>query len=620
MYALLATLIASVAIVPLLLHWLSPYFIQDFRYFIIVVRKSFEVKSYARSVPYYSVLDRFLDMVNKHPDKPYIIFEHKTYTYRDVDKQSNKVARVLMEHVGVKRDDVVALFLSNEPAFIWFWLGSVKLGCAAAFLNYNIRAKSLLHCFACCGAKVLIVGSEFKSTVEEVLSELREQNVTVYFIDDGSIMPGCINLSGKINQASDEPIPQSQRKDITSKSTAVYIYTSGTTGLPKAAIINHARLWLGACVLGSIGVNSKDVVYVNLPMYHSAGFMLGFNGATAEGATVILRRKFSASQFWDDCRKYNVTVIQYIGEVLRYLCNVPKKDNDRDHMVRLAIGNGARPEVWKEFLNRFGKIVVREFYGATEGNIGFVNYTNKIGAVGRQFFLHKLAASYAIIKYDSEKEEPIRNSQGLCIPAARGEPGLLVCKISSMSPFSGYVKNEKQTEKKKLKNVFRKGDLYFNSGDLLKVDKDNFIYFNDRLGETFRWKGENVATTEVSDILSMVDCFEEANAYGVSVPGNEGRIGMAAIKLREGKEFESNKVCKHVMSHLPGYARPRFLRIQNSLEITGTFKQMKGKLVKEGFNPATIQDPLYFLDESTKNYVPITQEIYNSILSKEMKL
>ncbi|KAG2470483.1 S27A2 synthetase, partial [Polypterus senegalus] len=567
MYALLATLVASVAIVPLLLHWLSPYFIQDLRYFITIVRKSFELKAYARRVPYYSVLDRFLDMVNKHPDKPHIIFEHKTYTYRDMDKQSNKVARVLKEHVGVKRDDVVALFLSNEPAFIWFWLGSAKLGCAAAFLNYNIRAKSLLHCFACCGAKVLIVGSEFKSPVEEVLPELREQNVTVCFIDDGSIMPGCVNLSGEINQASDEPIPQSQRNDITSKSIAAFIYTSGTTGLPKAAIINHERLWLGACILGTIGFNSKDVIYVNLPLYHSAGFTLGFNGATAEGGTVVLRRKFSASQFWDDCRKYNVTIIQYIGEVLRYLCNVPKKDNDRDHMVRLAIGNGARPEVWKEFLNRFGKMVVTEFYGATEG-----------------------------------------------------QPGLLVCKISNVTPFSGYVKNEQQTEKKKLRNVFRKGDLYFNSGDLLKVDKDNFIYFQDRLGETFRWKGENVATTEVSDILSMVDCFEEANAYGVSVPGNEGRIGMAAVKLKEGKEFESNKVCKHVMSHLPGYARPRFLRIQNSLEITGTFKQMKCKLVQEGFNPATIQDPLYFLDESTENYVPITQDIYNSILSKEMKL
>ncbi|XP_041082676.1 very long-chain acyl-CoA synthetase-like [Polyodon spathula] len=617
---ILFTLLASVAILPLLLCSFFPYFVQDVLYIVKCIGRGIRIRGYAKKKPCYSTLEKFLEVVQKQPDKPFIVFENKTYSYLDADKQSSKFARALQKHAGLKEGDTVALFLGNEPAFIWTWLGLAKLGCAAAFLNYNIRSKSLLHCFFCCGAHVLIAAPELKGAVEDVLPSLQEQKVSVFILSEESTTPGIESLNDKIHQASDQPLPQSLRSNVTMKSIAVYIYTSGTTGLPKAAVITQERLWAGASVFRVNAVLSQDVVYINLPLYHSAGFMLGLMGSIDMGTTVVLRRKFSASQFWDDCRKHNVTVIQYIGEVLRYLCNVPKQDSDRDHKVRIAIGNGVRVEVWKEFLNRFGDIQIHEFYAATEGNVGFLNYVGKIGAVGRANYFYKKLFPFVLIQYDTEREEPVRDSRGLCIPAPKGETGLLVTKITKMSPFVGYARNQQQTDKKKLRDVFEKGDLYFNSGDLLMVDQDNFVYFKDRIGDTFRWKGENVATTEVADILNMIDCIEEANVFGVKVPDHEGRIGMAAVKLEEAKQLECDKVYSHVVSYLPSYARPRFLRIQNSLEVTGTFKQMKVKLAEEGFDPAVVQDPLYFLDENEKTYVPMTQEIYNSIISKHVKL
>lgn len=315
-----------------------------------------------------------------------------------------------------------------------------------------------------------------------------------------------------------------------------------------------------------------------------------------------------------------MTVIQYIGEVLRYLCNTPQRASDKEHGVRLAVGNGLRSDVWREFLKRFGRIQVREFYASTEGNVGFVNYAGKIGAVGRVSFLHKKLFPYAIIQYDTEHDEPVRNSRGLCVEVPKGQTGLLVSKITEIAPFVGYAQNEQQTEKKRLRDVLKQGDVYFNSGDLLKIDHDNFIYFQDRVGDTFRWKGENVATTEVSDIISMLDFVEEANVYGVRVPGHEGRIGMAAVKVMDRMEFECKKTFDHVCRFLPVYARPRFIRIQSSMDVTATFKQLKLKLVEAGFNPSMTTDPLYFLCEHERTYVSLTPFIYQQILSHSIKL
>ncbi|KAI1904154.1 hypothetical protein AGOR_G00002760 [Albula goreensis] len=615
--------LAALAALLLLLglwRYRLPHLVKYALFLFNTIRARLRLRQYAKRTPFYTVLDCFLDAVKKNPNKPFIVFEGTTYSYSEADKQSNKIARSLWRHTSLREGDTVALFLGNEPFYLLLWLGLAKIGCVAALLNFNVRSKSLLHCFSCCGANVLIVTAELKDAVKEVLPTLREQNVSIFILTGECGTDGMESLIDKIDQASDEPLSSALRSHVTMTSPALYIYTSGTTGLPKAAVVSQQRLWAASFMQAIAGVTAEDVVYICLPLYHTSGFVIGFTGAIERGATVVLKNKFSASQFWDDCRKYSVTVIQYIGETMRYLCNTSKRNNDQDHRVRVAIGNGARADVWRQFLDRFGDIRVTELYGSTEGNISFINYAGKIGAVGCVTFLHRKVFQCALLKYNTARDEPMRDHRGFCVEAAKGETGLLVSRITKTAPFSGYMGNLQQTEKKKLRDVFQKGDVYFNTGDLLRMDQDNFIYFQDRVGDTFRWKGENVATTEVADILTMADCIQEANVYGVEVAGHEGRIGMAAVTLKEGVEFDPISTCSQVMNSLPAYARPRFLRIQDSLETTGTFKQMKMTLVEEGFSPAVVSDPLYFLDEKTKTYIPMTQEIYNSIETKDIKL
>ncbi|XP_016065643.1 PREDICTED: very long-chain acyl-CoA synthetase, partial [Miniopterus natalensis] len=570
--------------------------------------------------PVRTILQLFLEKGRQTPHKPLLLYRDETLTYAQVDRRSNQVARALRDHLGLRQGDCVAIFMGNEPAYVWLWLGLLKLGCAMACLNYNIRGKSLLHSFQCCGAKVLLASPELQAVVEEVLPSLMRDDVSIYYVSRTSNTDGVGTFLDKVDEVSTEPIPESWRSEVMLSTPALYIYTSGTTGLPKAAKISHHRLWNGTGLMSVARIKKDDIIYTTLPLYHSSALLIGVNGCIAAGATLVLRNKFSASQFWDDCRKYNVTVIQYIGELLRYLCNTPQKPNDRDHKVRVALGNGLRGDVWSEFIRRFGDIHIYEFYASTEGNISFVNYTRKIGAVGRINYLQRKVVSYELIKYDVEKGEPVRDGNGYCIKVPKGEVGLLVCKITQLTPFSGYAGGKAQTEKKKLRDVFKKGDVYFNSGDLLMIDQEGFMYFHDRVGDTFRWKGENVATTEVSDVLGLVDFIQEVNVYGVPVPGHEGRIGMASIRMKEGHEFDGKKLFKHIADYLPGYARPRFLRIQDTIEITGTFKHCKVTLMEEGFNPAVIKDALYFLDDKAETYVPMTEDIYNAINAETLKL
>lgn len=604
----------------LVLWFLLPYFWMDVKYFWELLLILARFLSRRRRKPHFFALDRFLEQTAAHPDKPFIVFENERFSFAQTDRRSNQCAQALMAQPGYSPGDTVALFMGNEPSFMFLWLALAKLGSPAALLNHNIRTKSLLHCFSCSRASVLIAAPELRGAVEDVLPSLTQQGVTVLLMTDHCPTLGILSFTEKVNAASDSALPHSLRSHVTFKSPAVYIYTSGTTGLPKAAVVNQTRLLTALAVLSSNGVSSEDVIYLNLPLYHTAGFIIGFIGAIETGSTIVLRRKFSASQFWDDCRKHRVTVVQYIGEVMRYLCSTPKKENDREHNVRLAIGNGVRAEIWREFVSRFGNIQIREFYASTEGNVGFVNYAGKIGAIGRVNFIHSLLFPFVLVKYDTERDEPVRGADGLCVQAPKGETGLLVSKITDIAPFVGYAQNEEQTERKRLRDVLRKGDLYFNSGDLMRIDQDNFIYFQDRVGDTFRWKGENVATTEVSDILTICDCIKEANVYGVQVPGHEGRTGMAAVTVTEDAQFDGRKLYQHVSEYLPSYARPRFIRVQSAVEVTWTFKQMKVKLVEQGFDPGQIQEPLFVLQERQGSYVPLSHEIYSSIISGDMKL
>ncbi|XP_010281649.1 PREDICTED: very long-chain acyl-CoA synthetase-like, partial [Phaethon lepturus] len=469
-------------------------------------------------------------------------------------------------------------------------------------------------------ATLVLASPELQAAVEEVLPALRHDGIRVFYLSSTSPTPGVEALLSSIEAASDEPLPAHHRAGITADSKAIYIYTSGTTGLPKAAVITEMKLMMVANLGRLCGLRPDDVIYTTLPLYHSAGLLIGVGGCFEVGATCVLRAKFSASQFWDDCRRYNVSVIQYVGELMRYLCNTPKRVNDREHGVRLALGNGLRAEVWKEFLRRFGPISIWEFYGATEGNAGFINYTGKIGAVGRANVFLKSFAPFELIKYDVEEDKPVRDERGLCIRVHPGETGLLVIKITKNTPFHGYAGDSQKTERKILRDILVKGDTFFNSGDLLMIDHERFIYFQDRVGDTFRWKGENVATTEVEATLAMVNFIQEVNVYGVSVPGCEGRCGMAAIRLKAGASFEGENLYAFTRDTLPSYAAPRFVRIQDALEITGTFKQCKSNLVKEGFDPNIIKDPLFFRDDKKKSYVPLNPDTYAAILDMKLNL
>lgn len=567
-----------------------------------------------------TVLDRFIQQAQRIPDKPFVIYDGRVHTYRDVDTRSNRLANMFLHRLKLSRGDCVALLMSNEPDFLCVWFGLAKVGCSVAFLNTNIKNKSLLHCLNCCGAKTLIVGADVVECLDGILTSLLEDNIQVWTMKSQSEHTQVHTLLDQIEAASDQPVPAGLRACTSLKSPTLYIFTSGTTGLPKAAVITQLQSLKAAAGFWAFGATEDEVIYIPLPLYHSAASLIGIGGTIYLGATCVLKKKFSASQFWNDCRKHGVTIFQYIGELCRYLCNQPKTELDKVHKVWMGVGNGLRQDVWREFHGRFGNVKMCEVYGSTEGNLCFLNHIGKIGTVGRSNFIYKLLFKYDLVKYDMVKDEPVKDQSGFCQRVNKGDTGLLLSKVSVLSPFFGYAGSKQLTEKKLMRNVFVKGDAYFNTGDLMAEDHEGFICFRDRVGDTFRWKGENVATTEVTETLGLVDFIQEVNVYGVEVPGNEGRAGMAAMIVRPGLTFDGKKFFEHTLRDLPAYARPLFIRLQEVMEMTSTFKQQKFQLVQSGFNPSTISDPLYVLDYQQQSYVPLTDSIYQSILAGERKL
>ncbi|XP_035296029.1 long-chain fatty acid transport protein 6 isoform X4 [Cricetulus griseus] len=495
--------------------FLFPYFWDDLWFLLKVVRYGIQMEIYKLRGELVTVLDKFLSHARRQPQKAFLIYEGHVYTYEDVDKRSNRVAHAFLDHSSLKRGDVVALLMSNEPDFIHVWFGLAKLGCVVAFLNSNIRFNSLIHCICTCEPTAVVVGEDLLGSIEEILPSL-PKHISVWGMKD-SVPQGIVSLKEKLSLASDEPTSHHITSSL--KSTCLYIFTSGTTGLPKAAVISQLQVLKGSFGLWAFGCTADDIIYITLPLYHSSGALLGIGGCIELGATCVLKKKFSASQFWNDCKKYNVTVFQYIGELCRYLCKQPQREGEKDHQVRLAVGNGMSNDVWRQFLDRFGNIKMCEFYGATEGNICFMNHTGKIGSVGRANFFYKLFFAFELIRYDFQKDEPMRNDEGWCHRVRTGEPGLLISRVHTKNPFFGYAGSYKHTKSKLLFDVFKKGDVYFNTGDLMVQDHENFLYFWDRIGDTFRWKGENVATTEVADVIGRLDFIQEANVYGVPVPG-----------------------------------------------------------------------------------------------------
>jgi fatty-acyl-CoA synthase len=411
------------------------------------------------------------------------------------------------------------------------------------------------------------------------------------------------------------------RDDLRCRDRALYIYTSGTTGLPKAANISHMRLiHIMSAFQGAVNGGVNDRMYDVLPLYHSSGGLAALGPVFLGGGALVVRNKFSATEFWDDCARYKPTLFQYIGELCRYLLNTAPHPLERSHTLRVAIGNGLRPEIWPRFQARFAIPHIMEFYGATEGNVGMINYDGTVGAIGRVPVYARNIQKIRLVRYDIEKAVPVRDADGFCIETANGEVGEAIGLIDPNDPrsrFDGYTRTE-DTEKKILRNVFAANDSWFRTGDLMRRDAHGYFYFVDRTGDTFRWKGENVATSEVAEALSVFPGLVEANVYGVEIPGGEGKAGMAAL-VTDGR-FDLAALPGHLERNLPFFARPVFLRFQRAIETTSTFKQRKVDLQKEGFDPSAIADPLSVRLAQAAQYVNLTPALYRDICTGTIKL
>jgi fatty-acyl-CoA synthase len=559
------------------------------------------------------------ELADKFKDAPALLSDRETFTYRDLAERSNRYSRWALAQ-GLNKGEAVCLLMPNRPEYMAIWLGITRVGGVVSLLNTNLSGSSLAHCINIVEPKHIIVASELGSTFATTRMHLAT-NATVWSHGDGA--PEFGRIDREIEQYSGERLRASERRVLTIEDRALFIYTSGTTGLPKAANINHYRLMLASHgFAGAIGTRASDRMYVCLPLYHTTGGVCAIGSVLVSGGSAAIRERFSAREFWDDIVRWDCTLFQYIGELCRYLAHSPPDPNETRHRIRVCCGNGLRPDVWPEFQKRFRIPHILEFYAATEGNVIMFNFEGKAGAVGRVpwFVAHRFPTE--VVQFDIEKEQPVRNAQGFCIPCKPNEVGETIGKIINDaskpgSRFEGYA-SQADTERKILRNVFEPGDAWFRTGDLMRKDENGYFYFIDRVGDTYRWKGENVATSEVSEAISTFPGISEANVYGVSITGREGRAGMAALVVDGNLDLPALR--SHIVSHLPEYAQPLFLRIKSEIDVTGTFKQKKVDLVRQGFDPGGTGDPIYFNDPESRSFVRLDQALFERIQAGRVRV
>jgi fatty-acyl-CoA synthase len=558
------------------------------------------------------------DLADKFGDAPALLSDRERFTYRQLAERSNRYARWALAQ-GLDKGETVCLLMPNRPEYMAIWLGITRVGGVAALLNTNLSGTSLAYCINIVEPKHVIVASELGSVFATTRVHLAT-NAKVWSHGDGA--PEFARIDREIDALSGERLQPTERRALTIEDRALFIYTSGTTGLPKAANINHYRLMLASLgFAGAMNTKPNDRIYVCLPMYHTTGGVCAIGSVLVNGGSAAIRERFSGREFWDDIVRWDCTLFQYIGELCRYLLNSPPNPNETRHRIRLVCGNGLRPDVWPEFQKRFRIPHVLEFYAATEGNVAMFNFEGKEGAVGRipWFAAHRFPT--AVVRFDVESEQPVRNAEGFCIPCEPNEIGEVIGKVMNdpskpSMRFEGYA-SQGDTERKILRGVFEAGDVWFRTGDLMRKDANGYFYFVDRVGDTFRWKGENVATSEVSEAITTFPGIKEANVYGVAIPGRDGRAGMAAIVVDGNLDLAAFRA--HVARQLPDYARPLFLRVQGEIDVTGTFKQRKVDMVRQGFDPADIKDPIYFHDAASQSYVRLDRDLYRRIQSGQVR-
>jgi fatty-acyl-CoA synthase len=549
-------------------------------------------------------------LAGRHGEAPALISERETLSYRALAARANRYARWALAQ-NLAKGETVALLMPNRPDYMAAWLGITRVGGVVALLNTNLTGRALAHCIEIAAPRHLIVAAELSESFSGAEPHLTARPV---LWAHGAGAADVARLDRDLKRHADGPLDASEQRAVTTDDRALLIYTSGTTGLPKAANISHARvltwsLWFA----GMMGTRPDDRMYDCLPMYHSVGGVVATGALLVAGGAVVIREKFSARQFWDDVARHDCTLVQYIGELARYLTNSAPHPREASHRIRLACGNGLRADVWERFTQRFAIPHVLEFYAATEGNLSLYNIEDKPGAIGRvpSFLAHRFPA--AIVKFDHARGEPLRDADGRCIRCAADEVGETIGRIDGGAPgarFDGYT-DAQASERKILRDAFKPGDAWFRTGDLMRKDAQGYFYFVDRIGDTFRWKGENVSTAEVAEAIGRCPGVRDATVYGVEVPGNDGRAGMAALVVDE--SFELAALRAHLDASLPSYARPVFVRIRAELDTTGTFKHRKDELVREGYDPAATGDAILFNDAPRGTFVRLDAALFQRL-------
>lgn len=569
------------------------------------------VAGFARDMDY-SVADRLEERAQDHADTPFILFEKERLTFAEVNARANRVAHAALA-AGLKKGDVIALMMYNRPDFVTIWLGLAKIGVVTALINTSAAGSVLVHAMKQVGAKGLIVDSELAGVVAgldraALPGLLWEQAETGRPL---SGLAGAGDLEAAMAAASDANPDRSHRAGVVMADPLYLIFTSGTTGLPKAAKMSHMRfLNAGEMMAGLMGFGPGDVFYCVLPLYHGAGGMVVPSVSLAVGVPFVLRRKFSASGFWPDVRRHGITSFYYIGEICRYLLAAPEKPGDADNSLRVMTGAGLKPDVWVEFTRRFGVDQVFEGLGSTEANYGITNVDNKVGSVGRVPYPQH--TNMRFVRYDVEADDHVRDADGRLVDARPGEIAELIAEVLDGTGVGGYFEgytSAEATEQKLLRNVVKPGDAWFRSGDLVRFDEEDYFYFVDRIGNTFRWKSENVSTEEVATVLSGFAGPEIVNVYGVSVPGTEGRAGMVALTYADPSAFDPAAFYRFATEKLAHYAVPLFVRLSGQADMTTTFKLRKVDLQRAGYDPARVDgDPLFVVDPQAGTYVPLTRQ------------
>ncbi len=545
----------------------------------------------------------------RSPKSLAILFEDRAYRYSELNAWVNRMAHAFKVQ-GLKKGDVVAIFMDNRPELLVCIAALAKIGGVAALINTSQRGAALRHSLSVVNPVRILVGEELYAPLmmeqsalpqgEEVLWYLPNQDCN-HIASAYKVPEGCLDMT-KL-QAGCSPLNPPETSLARPGEPSCYFYTSGTTGLPKAAIMTHGRFMkaYGGAGLACLQLTRNDRAYVTLPFYHGTALAVAWGSVLAGDACLIMARKFSASEFWADIRRYQATAFCYVGELCRYLLAQPPSELDRQHKVRMMFGNGLRPNLWKPFKQRFGIAKVMEFYGSSEGNIGFLNLFNHDCTVGCT------SVSYAIVEYDIERDMPVRYSDGFMRRVHKGQSGLLLGEITDKTPFDGYTDPEK-TEQKILRNVFKTGDAWFNSGDLMRDQGFKHVQFVDRLGDTFRWKGENVSTTEVENMISQFEDVSDVIVFGVEIPETNGKAGMAVLWLNHEAEFKPQQFYSFISQRMPPFALPIFVRIARAaMETTATFKYKKNDLKKQGYEIAGSADEVWVCLPGASSYTRLDE-------------